>query len=99
MPPCKRAWATTMPPSMRCRGRIKCSAMPLATSPVLACSNTHNNSTARIVEHAAAILTNNKVKANKYNQSAAVMAPTMVAVEADSTKATVVVADTIKAAA
>ncbi len=83
---------------MRCKGRFRCSAMSSATGPFLACFNTHNNSTARIVKHAAAAVAKSKAKANKENQLAAAMLPTMVVVVADSTKATVVVADTIRVA-
>jgi hypothetical protein len=83
---------------MLCRGRSKCSAMPLATSPLLACFNTHNK-TAWIVEPTAAIMANNKNKANRDKQLAAVVALPMAVVETASTQATVVVADTIKAAA
>ncbi len=44
-------------------------------------------------------MANNKTKANRDNQVAAVVAPTTAVVKTDSTEATVVVADTIKAAA
>jgi hypothetical protein len=46
-----------------------------------------------------AITANNKTKANKDNQLVAVVASPMAAVGADSAKATMAVADTIRAAA
>jgi hypothetical protein len=76
----------------------KKSATPLATSPLPACFNTYNKTT-QIAKHMAAVMANNKTKANRDNQAAAVMASTTVAVETDSTEAVVVVADTIRAAA
>jgi hypothetical protein len=53
----------------------------------------------RIVKCAAAGVANNKTMANRDNQVAVVLAQTTVVVEMDSTEATVVVADTIRAAA
>ncbi len=68
----------------------------MAASSLPTCSNTHKNSTARIVKCAAAIVANNKANANKDNQLAVVVAPTMAEVVMNSTKAMVGVGDTIR---
>jgi hypothetical protein len=93
----QETYATTMPPSMPCRGKSKCSATHLATSPLQTCHNTHSKPN-RDVEHEAANVANNKTKANKDNPAAAVVAPTMVAGNTDSTEATAMVAEVTKAA-
>jgi hypothetical protein len=52
MPPHKKAYKTTTPPSMLGRGKSKCFATNLATSPLQACHNTHSKPT-RDVKHEA----------------------------------------------
>jgi hypothetical protein len=59
MPSCKKAYLTTTPSSMPCRGKSKCFAMHLATSPLQACHNTHSKPT-RDIEHEAANVANKK---------------------------------------
>ncbi len=83
---------------MPCRGKSKCSAMQLATSPLQACFNTHSKPT-RVVEHEAANVASNKTKVNGDNPVATVVAPTTVAGKTDSTAATAMVVDITKAAA
>jgi hypothetical protein len=83
---------------MLCRGRFKRSATPSATSPLPACFNTHNKTT-QIIERVAAIVANNKTKANRDNQLAAVVALPTTVVEMASAEATLAVADTIRVAA
>jgi hypothetical protein len=80
------------------RGKSKCSAIHLATSPLQACFNIHSKST-RVVEHEAVNKANNKTKANKDNPAVAVMAPAMAVGEMDSTEAMATVAGKTKAAA
>jgi hypothetical protein len=87
MPPCKKAYATTMPQSMPCRGKSKCCATHLATSPLQACHNTHSKPI-RDIKHEAANVANNRTKANRGNPAAAVVAPTIEAGETDSREAT-----------
>ncbi len=82
---------------MLCRGRSKCSATPLATSPLPGCFNTHSKTT-KIIKNKAAGVANRKTKANRDNPGVVAVALTMAAMETDSTEATVAVADTIKAA-
>jgi hypothetical protein len=75
---------------MPCRGKSKCSATHLATSPLQTCFNTHSKPT-RDVKQEAANMANNKTKANKDNPVVAVVAPTTAAVKTDSTEATTMV--------
>jgi hypothetical protein len=82
---------------MPCRGKSKCFAKHLATSPLQACHNTHSTPI-RDIEHEVANVANKKTKANKDNPVAVVVAPTMVAGKTDSTEAMAMVAEAIPAA-
>ncbi len=83
---------------MPCRGKSKCSATHLATSPLQACFNTHSKPTS-VVEHEATNVANNKTKVNKDKPAVAVMAPTKAVGKTDSTEATAMVAGITKVAA
>ncbi len=78
------------------RGKSKCSATHLATSPLQACFNTHSKPT-RDFEDEAANVANNKTKANKDNPVVVVVAPTTATGKTNSTEATATVAGITKA--
>ncbi len=82
---------------MPCRGKSKCFAVHLATSPLQACRNTHSK-LIRDFKHEAANVANNKNKANRDNPVAAVVAPPMEVGKTDSTEATTPVAELTPAA-
>ncbi len=82
---------------MPCRGKSKCSAMYLVTSPLQACLNTHSKPT-RNFDHKATNVASNKTKANRDNPAVAVLAPTTAVGKTDSTAAIAMVAGITKAA-